>query len=295
MTSDSEGGRAGVTVLELIVVIGCFTLILALLVPALAASRETARRLMCESNLKQIGIAMQIHESSHCQLPQGWRVIAGGAEGLGWAAELLPMIRHEQPIDASDPSLSLAIVSEAYQASAGVGLMRCPSDIATDAFDIHPGGSSVSSASYPFTVDRISRAEVSWPVTLPTSNYLGVYGTDEADDHYPIGNGDGPMIGGRSVRLADLIRGTSTTLLVGERTMRNLESTWLGVPFAGADAGCRLLGSALVAPNCDHCDECEFSSRHPGGAIFLWADGHVSMVQDHIERDVYQDLARRGR
>lgn len=286
--------RAGLTVLELLVVIGCLGLILAVFLPAVAASRETARRLTCESNLQQVGLAMQIHESSHRQLPQGWRVIADGTEGLGWVTSLLPIIRHEQPLPAADHLLSLAILSDVYQASAGLDLMRCPSDIATDSFDMYPGGSSVGLPASARADARSTYSDGRWPLMLPTSNYLGVYGTDEADDHYPIGNGDGTLIGGRSVRFAELMRGTSNTLLVGERTMRNLESTWLGVPFTGTDAGCRLLGSALVAPNCEHCDECEFSSRHPGGALFLWADGHVAMVDDYIDRDIYQSLARRG-
>jgi prepilin-type processing-associated H-X9-DG protein len=129
--------------------------------------------------------------------------------------------------------------------------------------------------------------------SLPTANYVGVFGTLEADETFPAPRGDGPIVGDRAVRFSDLERGQSKTLLVGERTTAMVPTTWLGVNFHGEDAACRLVGSAMTSPNCDFCDECEFASRHSGGANFVWADGHVSLVPAEIDADEYQALAKR--
>jgi prepilin-type processing-associated H-X9-DG protein len=49
----------------------------------------------------------------------------------------------------------------------------------------------------------------------------------------------------------------------------------------------------MTRPNCGECDECEFSSRHSGGANFLWADGHVDLLADDVETAVYRQYSQR--
>jgi len=95
------------------------------------------------------------------------------------------------------------------------------------------------------------------------------------------------------VRFADLQRGQSHTIIVGERTTAMVPSTWFGVHFRGEDAACRLVGSAMTNPNCETCDECEFGSRHSGGSNFVWGDGHVSLLMHDIDPHEYQILAKR--
>jgi prepilin-type processing-associated H-X9-DG protein len=172
-------------------------------------------------------------------------------------------------------------------------IMLCPSDISEQTFDLYaeahvPQAGRSELASGPDTATSGSPL-----VRLPAANFLGVFGTLEADETYPAPLGDGPIIIGRRVRLADLERGQSHTLVIGERTTARAPSTWFGVHFHGEDAACRLVGSALTTPNCDVCDECEFASRHSGGANFVWADGHVSLVDNDIDPVAYRRLARR--
>jgi prepilin-type processing-associated H-X9-DG protein len=157
-------------------------------------------------------------------------------------------------------------------------LFLCPSDITTSTFPLYRAAAG----------DELL-------VTLPTASYVGVFGTFDADELIPSPAGNGSFLESTSVRFSDLERGLSNTLLVGERTMARVPSTWLGVDYRGEDAACRLVGSAMTSPNCAYCDECEFDSRHSGGAIFVWGDGRAGMVSDKIDTAEYRQLARRSK
>jgi prepilin-type processing-associated H-X9-DG protein len=168
--------------------------------------------------------------------------------------------------------------------------MRCPSDISDPSFQLYLEKEHAGHHEASATADL----EASVPLAeLPTANYAGVFGTLEADDSYPAPHGDGPIVSDRRVRFEDLERGQSHTILIGERTTAMVPTTWFGVNFRGEDAACRLVGSAMTAPSCDFCDECEFASRHAGGANFVWGDGHVSLVSREIDAKEYQQLAKR--
>ncbi len=248
---------------------------------------------VCENNLVQIGIAAQSHEIIHRRLPMGWTVSNNDTEGLGWAVALLPTLEQSAMGSQITEATSLHLVADSILHSNAMAMFRCPSDITSNDFVLHFDDPNTAEHEDSLNLEIAARQSI----TLPTANYLGVFGTTEADDAYPTADGNGAMIGGHAVQLADLRRGLSSTLLIGERTMATLESTWLGVPFAGEDAGCRLLGSALTSPNateCDECDECEFSSRHVDGALFLCADGHVEFLSSSIDTALYQQLAKRG-
>ena len=127
---------------------------------------------------------------------------------------------------------------------------------------------------------------------LPTSNYVGVFGTIEPDDSIPAPIGDGAFIENRPTRLCQFKRGLSNTFIFGERTMAQAPSSWLGTALEGEDAAARIVGSALEGINNPIADECDFSSRHGGGANFLWGDGHTSFVVENIDLNLYHRLAR---
>jgi prepilin-type processing-associated H-X9-DG protein len=130
-------------------------------------------------------------------------------------------------------------------------------------------------------------------VTLPRAIYMGVFGTSEPDE--VAGDaGEGIFIEGRGLQFQEISRGLSHVLLIGERTTRKLPSTWLGFALAGEDDGGRTLDCAIVGPNRDDTDECEFDSRHYGHVNFVWVDGHVSAVENNIDRDVYRQFALRS-
>jgi prepilin-type processing-associated H-X9-DG protein len=269
--------------LELLVVMAVVGMLAALILPAVSSAREAARRTQCVNQLKQIGLALHTYHDQHHCLPIGWQWEATGQSAYGWAVPLLPLL-DERPLStctSRDRLLDDPVNSIARRSALAVFL--CPSDITTPNFTLY-GGTGATSA----TPAAIALLE------LPTANYVGVFGTTEADDGIPAPLGEGTFLENRSVRFAELQRGLSNTIIVGERTMARVPSTWLGIHVQGEDAACRLVGSAASSPNCELCDECEFDSRHPGGANFLRGDGGVSLLSENIDSHEYRRLAQRS-
>jgi prepilin-type processing-associated H-X9-DG protein len=243
--------------------------------------------------LRDIGLAIQQYHQAASRLPAAWSEVPDGVSGYGWAVELLPYLEQAELREQINGRLPIVAVEHSAVREAQLPILQCPSDILEPTFELYAEDHHQSS-------DDGEARNVSEPtpnalpiVRLPASNYLGVFGTLEADNTFPAPLGDGPIIAGRRVRFADLERGESRTLIVGERTAAMAPSTWLGVNFRGEDAACRLVGSAITSPSCGACDECEFGSRHSGGSNFVWADGHVSLVGSDIDAVEYRHLAQR--
>ena len=269
--------RYAFTVVELLIAISIIGVLVGLLLPALMAAREASRRQHCANNLRQLGVAIQTYHGSKQMLPAAWHPrIADPWTGYGWAVALLPYLEESALAKGMHTELPLTAAQNDAARHADLSIMRCPSDISEDMFELRTEV-PLSTTSPGATSKHAANADGPLLAELPIANYVGVFGTLEADDTFPAPLGDGP-IANRRVRFADLERGLSKTVLVGERTTAMVPSTWFGVHFRGEDAACRLVGSAMTKPSCDFCDECEFASRHSGGANFVWADGHVSFV-----------------
>ena len=94
--------KTGFTLVELLVVITIIGILIALLLPAVQAAREAARRTRCTNNLKQLGLAMQLFHEANGHLPPA-RVFD---RSITWAAFLLPYLEQDAAFELFDPAKS---------------------------------------------------------------------------------------------------------------------------------------------------------------------------------------------
>jgi len=285
----------GFTLIELLVVIAIIAVLVALLLPAVQSAREAARRTQCKNNLKQLGLALHNYHTTRNTFPPGYvsTFDSSGNDlgpGWGWAAMILPELEQPaiqdgiaftQPIEASTNApvrvLSLAV-------------NLCPSD-------------NVVSPWSAVTRDALGNP-TSTICDVAASNYVGVFGVSE-----PGVDGEGIFFRNSCIGIRDITDGTGSTMLVGERSQRWCEATWVGAvtnaemfPPAGSpavpvteNATGMILGHTFEGPPNAPGTECnEFSSQHPGGAQFLFCDGHVQFISTTIDKILFRALSTRA-
>jgi prepilin-type N-terminal cleavage/methylation domain-containing protein len=287
--------RRAFTLVELLVVIAIIGILVALLLPAVQAAREAARRTSCFNNMKQIGLALHMYHDTYGEMPPGWfaqhpttrQPYWLGQPGWGWAARLLPFLEQENVkdnlIDFNTP-MTHAKHDEVRQTF--LPIYRCPSDIGDKSFVLPAGPMPKPNYNPGFTATEVS-----------SSNYIGVFGTIQML-HACGGGGDcignGSLVFSRGFRFSDITDGLSQTYVVGERNSEHSRSTWLGVFAGAAHAPGRITAVATTPPNSVKGAPFNFSSFHPAGTNFLAADGSVRLVAETIDRQTYHALCTRS-
>ena len=285
-----DGRRRALTVLELLVTLAVIGILAGLVLPAVGSVRESARRVECIDHLRETGLALHSHHHSQRSLPAGWTFDSQSVSAYGWAVPILPFLGQPALADRIEIEQSVGNAHHEAVRHTSLAVLLCPSDIAEPEFTLF--ADEEDDAGLHSQGDHSDVGATAELVELPTANYVGVFGTLEPDDAVPAPLGDGTFLENRRTRFRDFQRGLSVTVVVGERTMAQVPSTWFGVDLAGEDAAARLVGSALEGINSPFADECDFSSRHPGGANFLWGDGHVSFVTEQIDLRLYHQSAK---
>jgi prepilin-type N-terminal cleavage/methylation domain-containing protein len=300
--------KTGFTLIELLVVITIIGILVALLLPAVQAAREAARRASCYNNLKQVGLALHNYHDVNRSLPPGWmawdpatgRPWPQGEPGWGWAPRILPYL--EQESLQEQINFSVPILHDAYHElrEHSLAMYRCPSDFGDSVFNLHE---SDGHHDHDHTADHDDDHDHDHGhvlTRLASANYVGVFGTSELHDceHVPVGGtckGTGVFYHMSHVKLADVKDGLSGTFFVGERSAKHGYSTWVGAVAGGEEAVARILGIADHPPNADggHLDD--FSSAHPQGTNFLLGDGSVRLITETIDLHVYAAMATRNR
>ncbi len=314
--------QVGFTLVELLVVITIIGILIALLLPAVQAAREAARRMQCSNNLKQIGLAVLGYEETNGTFPAGAAIPKGGGRGNALYAAILPYMEQSGLAQIYNYSLPDGWLN-AWRGNqtirhTPIAAFKCPSEGKWD--------------NCVFTLD--------WD--LPTSGvetynvgpmrrvYFGVTGGRSAAGSGVHGQTfrDGVMYANSFTRIADIADGTSTTFLVGESTHPHPYGMGPGYgkmdeggpalwgDGGGADAGSpppaasedmsRCLASTYYPINYDMIRAgggamspseramVPFSSEHPGGTHFVFCDGHVEFLSETINIDIYQSLSTRN-
>jgi prepilin-type N-terminal cleavage/methylation domain-containing protein len=286
----------GFSLVELLVVIAIIGILIAMLLPAIQSAREAARRMTCTNNLKQIGLGLHLFHDSNQRLPSGWRgrdSTTGapaplGEPGWGWAPYILPFMEEGNTLRNYVHMNKPMAADENSQARVQViAMLRCPSDSGSDVYTWvpdEPAGSGPSSPS---------------GLQLATANYIGVFGTQDIHECGSLPPdqqcvSDGSFFHNSIVRFKDISDGLSNTFIVGERTSKLGNSTWVGVPPGDKCAPGLVVGTASYPPNSEDTDIHNFSSSHPLGTNFLSADGSVRTVAEQIDEQIYHALCTRA-
>ena len=271
--------RFAFTLVEMLVVIAIIGILIAMLLPAVQMARETARRMRCSNNLKQIGLAMLNYHDSMRSFPPGYISVAPCEADWGWPVFILPQIERKplyRELAINDRRLHDLMLDTTARVLLRTPMpdFRCPSDRTLEHLphDLRP-----------FTnVGGTSGFEPA------TSNYIGVAGFWDRVNGV---ENNGVLYGNSGVTLRDIADdGTSSTFLVGERDRRCGAGTWCGNrnPFGFSDIGAYYvvgrISIKLNDPFDEGADSCRegFSSPHAGGGNFLLCDGSVHFISDNI-------------
>jgi prepilin-type N-terminal cleavage/methylation domain-containing protein/prepilin-type processing-associated H-X9-DG protein len=302
--------RPAFTLIELLVVIAIIGVLIALLLPAVQQAREAARRISCNNNLKQVGLALHNYAEAHGVFPPGYSSLwkrdgsdPGYADddvgpGWAWGSMILPQLEQSSLWSSINFSLTMTYPQNNTAQLSRINTYLCPSDTTRITVPVRDGTNTQTI------------------YTVGTGNYVGMFGTGEIGD--APGAGKGMFYRNSRTTFADLQDGSSQTLAVGERSHNLSYVTWTGRAVGGylfktssfeggtdqfavdpEESFTMVLGPVGLedlprTPNHPRAHVEDYWSRHPGGVNFLFGDGSVRFVKNTIAPTVYQALATRS-
>ncbi len=302
--------RSGFTLVELLVVIAIIGILIALLLPAVQAAREAARRSQCTNNLKQLGLAVHNYNDTFKTMPIG----AHAGWGHSWSLWILPYMEQNAlyevcptPINDSGwwGGTDARSVRLIQLVRTPVDAFKCPSD-PQDVIE-------------PLDINGLTRRAI--------SSYLGSAGGNVLDDSYTqMGGGNGVMHVSRyntstpipPTRFAEIKDGLAHTLLVAESpysiSLQDIDECSVCDRYLfyhmnydsgnGSDFS-ECLGSSfypinvafskdlVTYPQNGNARETAFGSFHPGGCNAALCDGSVRFASETIDLTVWRGVASR--
>jgi prepilin-type N-terminal cleavage/methylation domain-containing protein/prepilin-type processing-associated H-X9-DG protein len=289
------------TLIELLVVIAVIAVLIALLLPAVQAAREAARRSQCLNNLKQIGLAMHGYHSSQDTFPPAYttNIVSDPASpetgpGWGWGVMLLSDLEQRSLYNSVNFSLQITDPGSMTARTPALSVFLCPSDVGSGTVSVRDGTGKI------LLTD------------LSAGQYVASAGQLEPDEYPDTNNG----VFYRNSRngLRDITDGSSTTMMVGERSRNVADATWVGaVPTVqlctNPKWAIRECGPAstmvlshtgsggtgtIYVPNSKSSMVDDYWSFHRGGCNFLFGDGSVRFIKESVNPIVFSYLSTRA-
>jgi prepilin-type N-terminal cleavage/methylation domain-containing protein/prepilin-type processing-associated H-X9-DG protein len=310
--------RRGFTLIELLVVIAIIAILIALLVPAVQNVREAAARAQCANNLKQMGLALHSCHDANKVFPSGrwgWFWVGvpsnpstGPDQPGGWLFSILPYVEQDN-LRNEAAGLTKSDFTTAMQKmmSTPVAVFNCPSRrnggpypgsssyYTGDAFGMAqqvPSNGHLARTDYAACSGNIGQDEIGAGPTPTTDTPVSIYASSVTSG-YSLGF-NGIIFTSSRTKIAQITRGTSNTVLIGEKQMCILDYT------TGQDGGdnesmyvgmdndiSRSTSGPPQADNKNSANDLAFGSSHPGGCNILYADATVQWVAFNIEPTVW--------
>jgi len=278
---------SGFTLVELLVVIAIIGILVALLLPAVQAAREAARRMSCTNNMKQVGLAIHNYHDTFKSFPPH----SLNSNRLAWTVHILPFIENQPLYDQFDfnafynqaPNYDLGLVA--------VSVYHCPSSKSKRA-SIGNGGEAIGG------------------VGTFTTNYYGVMGpkgtnpiTGAAYDFRNVGPHGGFAENGffkqnDSRKFSHILDGTSNASIIGEISWddrggnRTRYRLWpRGHQQDQWNAPAKNVANQINSDQTGVFNDMSFGSNHPGGCHFIMGDASVQFVAETIDFATYLGVA----
>jgi prepilin-type N-terminal cleavage/methylation domain-containing protein/prepilin-type processing-associated H-X9-DG protein len=341
---NSNRNKHGFTLVELLVVIAIIGILVALLLPAVQAAREAARRASCVNKLHQIGIALQNYCSATKNFPYGandgdCEAMTPPREVMAWRVLILPYMENQPLYDQLVPIAKLSNGTPCTNPEQRpwdltplqqtvIPEYLCPSEhlpSVKTGLDTWFGPKTAAVASYYGCAGPVATGPLdgSWGgqdivcgnckggLTCPCISGNKAGGGQRGWFHGQNPGGPGMLdMWANKINPGKVPDGTANTLHVGETHWADPESNQSGCYGTMHWMTTWSVASTVWGINTDYVARlglspsehlrfnyqlgCNFRSRHPGGAHFVYADGHVDFLTDDIDAALFANLGDRN-
>jgi prepilin-type N-terminal cleavage/methylation domain-containing protein/prepilin-type processing-associated H-X9-DG protein len=305
--------RKAFTLVELLVVIAIIGVLVALLLPAVQAAREAARRTQCNNNMRQLTLAVHNFHDVNKVFPAAqdqWVNSKGATIGCSWHTRILPFI--EQQAVYQQYNFDAAWDDAATNAVPNTGIIctkikgfLCPSAPTQNARPVNNGRGNTDYAATT-EVNRPNtylNAYVWSAIQLSDPNFIGVMGHNKVV---------GTTVVPANHNFATITDGSSMTFLIAECAGRNVPWFMGNIqrgaanrsngPWANNGSRINMGGcdpkdpTAVTGPKAVNCiNDKEIYGFHPGGAVACMADGSVRFISANLDLNIAISLLTRER
>jgi prepilin-type N-terminal cleavage/methylation domain-containing protein len=313
MLASSSRMRRGFTLVELLVVIAIIAVLIGLLLPAVQSAREAARRASCLNKIKQLGLAIHNYENSRSRFPVGaenavYPIPQSGTTtiaGTSWIVHILPLLEEQALYDRYNFAAQYNDASNAVVGNTVVPALYCPSGPDPLRYrDPNPNGVNNNPSTHYYgvmgpagltnpTTNTLGGQNFNYTVGDATNN--GAWSAHGILSHFRVTAGS--VSTNRYVRFSDVTDGTSSTLLLAERSVvlpsGNDYRSWIRGNWGGSGTT-KNVTYPINSTNYNgssNFNHISFGSQHPGGCLFVMADASARFISETIDMPIYMGLA----